>query len=421
MTVPVFQYTASDIGGKIKKGQLTTANSGQLKEMLRNQNLYLIKYEEKINTSSCKKLKANQISEFCRELSSLLGSGVSVVRSFNIISQRNMEPGLKAAYTDISTQIKRGIALSDAMAMQGKMFPEMLINMIKAGEASGKINQTFEKMSVHYEKEYRMANSVRSAMTYPIVLLVLIVCVMMVLFTFVLPTFFGLFEGMELPLLTRIVMKLSKTIKENLFLIILIAIFLSAAICFIVRLHPVRYRIDKFKVHMPKIGKLMKIIYTAQFARTLSSLYSSGMNIMDSLQISRNTIPNVYIREQFESVIKSVRSGNTLSEALSSIDGFDIKLSQTVEIGEETGRLDAMLNSTADSYEYESQTAINKMITILQPLMIIIMAGLVLVVIGAVMIPIFSMYGNIENSGVNDYDVTADISQLLINTVRRCV
>ena len=419
MTVAVFEYTASNIGGKIKKGHISTANPQQLKEILRQQNLYLITYEEKINMSSGKRLKKNQLSEFCRELGSLLGSGVSVVRSFNIICRRNMEPKLKKAYTDISVQIKRGVTLSDAMAMQGKMFPQMLINMIKAGEASGKLDKTFEKMSIHYEKEYRMSSSVRGAMAYPVVLLVLIICVMMILFTFVLPMFFGLFEGMELPLLTRIVMGLSTIIKENLFLIILGAVCLCIAVCFVVKLHHIRYAIDKFKVHIPKIGKLIKIIYTAQFSRTLSSLYASGINIMDSLQISKNTITNIYIREQFETVIKKVRSGNTLSSALSEVDGFDIKLSQTVEVGEETGRLDSMLNSTADSYEYQSQAAISKMITILQPLMIIIMAGLVLIVIVAVMIPIFSMYGNIENLGETDYDITADISRLFANTVRR--
>ena len=417
----VFEYTASSISGKIKKGEIASVNSQQLREMLLQQNLYLIKYEEKINISSGKRLKKNQLSDFCRELGSLLGSGVPVVRSFNIICRCNMEPKLKKAYTDISVQIKRGVNLSDAMAMQGKMFPEMLINMIKAGEASGKLEKTFEKMSIHYEKEYRMADSVRSAMTYPIVLLVLLVCVMMSLFTFVLPTFFGLFEGMELPLVTRIIMNLSKTVRENFFLIIPGGLCLCIGVCFAARLYHIRYAIDKFKVHIPKVGKLVKIIYTAQFSRTLSSLYASGINIMDSLQISKNTITNIYIREQFEDVIKKVRSGNTLSSALSEVDGFDVKLSQTVEVGEETGRLDSMLNSTADSYEYQSQAAISKMITVLQPLMIIIMAGLVLLVIAAVIIPIFSMYGNIESLGETDYDITADISQLVANTARRRV
>lgn len=394
----VYQYVASNMGGKIKKGQITTANPEQLRELLKQQKLFLISYEEKANLTSGRKLKANELSEFCRELSSLLGSGVSVVRSFTIISGRDIEPKLKKSYANITTLIKRGVPLSDAMEMQGRMFPEMLVNMIRAGEESGRLDQTFEKMSVHYEKEYRMTGAVKSALTYPIVLLVLIVVVMMALFTFVLPTFFELFEDMEVPLITQIVMNISTFVRENVLIIILLGAILVMLIGFIAGLYPVKYQIDRILVKLPKISPLIKIVYTAQFARTLASLYASGINIVDSLQISRNTIPNYYIREQFDDAVRKIRAGNTLSETLKEIDGFDIKLSQTTEIGEETGQLDKMLNSTASSYEYESQAAINKMITILQPVMIVILAGLVLVVIGAVMLPIFNMYSSIEGA-----------------------
>lgn len=394
----VYQYVASNMGGKIKKGQITTANPEQLRELLKQQKLFLISYEEKANLTSGRKLKANELSEFCRELSSLLGSGVSVVRSFTIISGRDIEPKLKKSYANITTLIKRGVPLSDAMEMQGRMFPEMLVNMIRAGEESGRLDQTFEKMSVHYEKEYRMTGAVKSALTYPIVLLVLIVVVMMALFTFVLPTFFELFEDMEVPLITQIVMNISTFVRENVLIIILLGAILVMLIGFIAGLYPVKYQIDRILLKLPKISPLIKIVYTAQFARTLASLYASGINIVDSLQISRNTIPNYYIREQFDDAVRKIRAGNTLSETLKEIDGFDIKLSQTTEIGEETGQLDKMLNSTASSYEYESQAAINKMITILQPVMIVILAGLVLVVIGAVMLPIFNMYSSIEGA-----------------------
>ena len=394
----VYQYVASNMGGKIKKGQITTANPEQLRELLKQQKLFLISYEEKANLTSGRKLKANELSELCRELSSLLGSGVSVVRSFTIISGRDIESKLKKSYANITTLIKRGVPLSDAMELQGRMFPEMLVNMIRAGEESGRLDQTFEKMSVHYEKEYRMTGAVKSALTYPIVLLVLIVVVMMALFTFVLPTFFELFEDMEVPLITQIVMNISTFVRKNVLIIILLGAILVMLIGFISSLYPVKYQIDKVLLKLPKISPLIKIVYTAQFARTLASLYASGINIVDSLQISRNTIPNYYIREQFDDAVRKIRAGNTLSETLKEIDGFDIKLSQTTEIGEETGQLDKMLNSTASSYEYESQAAINKMITILQPVMIVILAGLVLVVIGAVMLPIFNMYSSIEGA-----------------------
>lgn len=408
----VYQYVATTMAGKVSKGQVTTATPDQLREVLKQQNLVLISYEEKANITFGRKLKANELSELCRELSSLLGSGVSVVRSFTIISGRDIDPKLKKAYTNITTQIKRGVALSDAMEMQGRMFPEMLINMIRAGEESGRIDQTFEKMSVHYEKEYRMTGAVKSAMAYPVILLVLIVLVMMGLFTFVLPTFFELFEDMEVPLITQIVMNLSTFIRENVIIISLLGVIGVMIIGFVAQLYPVKYVLDKITVRIPKISPLIKIIHTARFGRTLASLYASGINIIDCLNISKNTVSNYYIREQFDEAIKNVRAGNTLSETLKNIDGFDIKLAQTTEVGEETGQLDRMLNSTADSYEYESQAAISKLITILQPVMIVILAGLVLVVIGSVMLPIFNMYSSIDGagSGTEDYDVNADIA-----------
>lgn len=407
----VYQYVASTISGKTKKGQVTTANPEQLREVLKQQNLFLIRFEEKSNDQDGRKLKANELSEFCRELASLISSGVSVVRSFTILSGRDIDPKLKKAYGNITTQIKRGVPLSDAMEMQGRMFPEMLINMIRAGEESGRIDQTFEKMSVHYEKEYRLTGSVKSALTYPVVLLVLIVVVMMALFTFVLPTFFELFENMEVPLITQIVMNLSTFIRENIIMVVLLSVITIMIIGFVAQLYPVKYQIDKLTLKVPKIGGLVQIVHTARFARTLASLYASGINIVNSLQMARNTISNLYIREQFDDAIRKLRAGNTLSETLKGIDGFDKKLSQTVEVGEETGQLDRMLNSTADSYEYESQAAIDKMIAILQPVMIVILAGIVLVVIGSVMLPIFSMYSSIEGGS----DRTGGMEVSLVN------
>ncbi len=393
-----YQYTASSLGGKIKKGRITAANPNQLKDALKKEELFLIEYKEIIDKKRFKKLNGKEISEFCRELSALLGSGVSVVRSFNIICKRQATPKLKAVYNDIAVQIKRGVPLSEAMAMQGKTFPEMLINMIKAGEASGKIDQTFEKMSVHYEKEYRMSNTIKSAMAYPKMLGGLLVVVVVALFTFIMPTFFELFEDMELPLLTKIVMAISSFFTGHLFLIAIIAATVIIAMYLFLQIYAVRRTIDKIKIKIPKIGGLMKIVYTSEFARTLASLYASGMNIVESLQIAKNTIPNVYIREQFEPAIRKLRSGIPLSEVLSEIEGFDLKLSQTVEVGEETGRLEAMLVSTADSYEYESQQAIDKIISVIQPVMIVFIAGIVLCIVGAVMLPIFSMYSDIDSA-----------------------
>lgn len=392
----LYQYTASDLAGKMKRGQMSAQGPEQLKTALRAKSMYLVSYQEKTAKVRSHKLSAQELSDFCRELSALLGSGVTVVRSLTIISSRDLPPKMKAAYTGLAVQLKRGVSLSEAMEMQGKTFPEMLINMIKAGEASGKMDKTFSKMAEHYEKEHRLNNSVKSAMTYPMVLLVLLIVVIVALFTFVLPKFFPLFDGMELPLLTRVVMGISDAFTEHWFLILLGVLTVGLTGYTLFQIYKVHFTIDRIKLKLPKIGKLLRVIYTAQFARTLASLYSSGMSIISSLHIAQNTIPNLYVRSHFDDIIKKVRSGYSLSQALGEKEGFDPKLAQTVAVGEETGKLDAMLNSTADSFDYESQEAIKKIITIIEPLMIVVMAVLVLLVIGAVMLPIYTMYGNIE-------------------------
>ena len=159
-----------------------------------------------------------------------------------------------------------------------------------------------------------------------------------------------------------------------------------------------RLVIDRMIVHLPKIGNLVRIVYTASFSRTLASLYTSGLSILNALQISRDTVNNSYLRSQFDDCIKSIRVGNALSESIMAMDGFDSKLGDTIKVGEETGKLDAMLLSTADDYEYESSAAIKSMMSIIEPLMIVILGVVVAGVMVSVLVPMYSMYGNIEEN-----------------------
>ncbi|MCD8328209.1 MAG: type II secretion system F family protein [Ruminococcus sp.] len=397
--MPLYKYTAKDISGKVKKGVLNAADPEALKKGLRETGLYLSSFTEKIDKNQGKKLKAEEISTFCREISTMLASGISLVRSMNIINNRDLTPKLKYAFGELLSSIKKGIALSDAMELLGRTFPPMLINMVKAGEASGRLDETMEKMANYYEKDDRLNKSIRGALTYPIILAVLTVCVAVGLMTFVVPMFADIFDGMTLPLVTRIVMTISNALTDNFVQIVIVVAIVCIAVYFIMQIEKVRFGIDKLKLKMPVIGKLLKIIYTARFARTLASLYSSGLSIINALQISKDTIGNRYITQQFDEVVRSVRAGNSLSATLAMVDGFDKKLSETIAVGEETGQLDSLLVSIADSYDYDSDMAIKKMMTMIEPLMIIILAFFVVVIMLAVLMPIFGMYSQIEQMG----------------------
>lgn len=397
--MPLYKYTAKDISGKINKGALNAVDAQALKLALKETGLYLEKYTESVDKNRDKKLKAAELSSFCREISSMLSAGVTLVRAMNIITNRDLSPKLRYAFTEVSVSIKRGVSLSDAMILLGRTFPPMLINMVKAGEASGRLDETMEKMAEYYEKENRLAKSIRGALIYPCILACLTVAVAIGLMTFVVPMFSDIFEGMELPAVTRVVMGISNGLTDHFVTVIIVATIICLAIYFIMQVEKVRFALDKFKLRIPGIGKLLKIIYTARFTRTLSSLYSSGLSIINALTISKDTVGNRYIASQFDGVIHLVRAGNTLSSSLSTIDGFDKKLCETIAVGEETGSLDSLLISVADSFDYESNMAIKKLMTMIEPIMIIILAAFVLIIMLSVLLPIFSMYSQVEQAG----------------------
>lgn len=397
--MPLYRYTAKDIFGKVKRGELNTADPDALKKVLREKGLYLSRCSKKIDKNADKKLNSSEVSTFCREISSMLSAGISLVRAMNIITGRDLSPKLRYAFTELLSSIKKGIALSDSMELLGKSFPVMLINMIRAGEASGRLDETMEKMADYYEKEARLTKSIKGAMTYPIILASLTVVVTVVLMTFVVPLFADIFKEMELPAITRVVMGISNALTDNFVQIASAVLIICAAVYFIMQVESVKLSFDKFKLKIPVVGKLLKIIYTARFARTLASLYSSGLSIINALQISKDTIGNRYLASQFEDVVRSVRSGNSLAASLAAVVGFDKKLSETIAVGEETGQLDTLLISVADSYDYDSDMAIKRLMTMVEPVMIIILAVFVVIIMLSVLLPIFSMYSQIEQSG----------------------
>ncbi|MCI9343912.1 MAG: type II secretion system F family protein [Lachnospiraceae bacterium] len=397
--MPNFRYTAKSMEGKIQRGTMEAAGEGALQQMLKEQGLYLIEAKDAAAVKKHKKLNARQLSEFSKELSTLLASGVSIVRALEIIAEEEgISPITKALYLDILAELKRGLSLSEAMEMK-QCFPELMLGMIRSGEGSGNIDAVMNRLALHYERENRLKQQVQSAMTYPMVLLVMSILVVILIVTFILPQFEELFAEMEsLPVVTEILMGISDFLVTQWYVALLVIFLLFIILRTVGKIYKVRRTIDYIKVHMPVAGKLNKVIYTARFSRTLSSLYSSGMPIASALQTAGGTVGNVYVEEQFDKVISMVRSGIPLSQALREVDGFLRKLSSTIMVGEESGRLDAMLDSIAMTMEEEAEAATKRLVTLLEPILICIMALVVGFIIIAVMLPIYESYGAIEGS-----------------------
>lgn len=397
--MPNFRYTAKGMDGKIRRGTMEAVGENALQQMLKDQGLFLIEAKDMTAVKKHRKLTSKQLSEFCREMSTLLASGVSIVRALEIIAdEEGTSPVEKALYLDILTDLKRGLSMSDAMENR-QCFPQLMLGMIRSGEGSGNIDSVMNRLCLHYERDNRLKQQVQSAMTYPMVLLVMSIAVVILIVTFILPQFEELFAEMEsLPVATEILMGISDFLVNQWYVALLVVFLLAVILRTVAKIYKVRRTIDYIKVHIPVAGKLNKVIYTARFSRTLSSLYSSGMPIASALQTAGATIGNIYVEEQFGQVISMVRSGIPLSQALREVDGLLRKLSSTIMIGEESGRLDTMLDSIAMIMEEEAETATKRLVTLLEPVMICIMAMMVAFIIIAVMLPIYQSYGAIEGS-----------------------
>lgn len=395
-----YKYRAQDENGKMISGTMQATDELDLHARLKQENKYLIQAKAQIEKNGMRRLKSNVVSDFAKNIGELLGAGVSLVKALRIISEdESIKPKEREVYAGLLKQVRSGIPLSDAMLASGDAFPPLFINMIKSAESSGSMDKISLQMSVHYEKEYRLNQKVKSSMTYPKILCVLIVVVVAIIMGYVIPQFKDLFSQMDsLPASTTILLAISNFVKHKWYVLIIAAVVIYIFSRVLMAIPAVRYAKDKLELKLPVIGKLRKVIYTARFARTLSSLYSAGISIINCLQIARNTIGNSYIERQFDRVIADVRAGMNLSESIDKVDGFTKKLSSSVAVGEETGALDTMLVSIANQMEYDSEVAMNKLVSYLEPAMIVVMAAVVGFVIISVIQPIYGSYATIANS-----------------------
>lgn len=395
--MPKYEYTALNLQNKRMKGTLDARGDAELRKLLRTQELVLLKAKPLEDTQTRYRLKSAEVSEFSRQLSSMLQSGITVVRALEIIKDRDMKPPIGSIYQRMHKEVQMGCTLSEAMRTQGRAFPELLVNMYMSGEASGQLERAADKMATHYDKENRLNGKVKTAMTYPAILAVVTLVVIMLLFTIILPQFFTVFAdmGTELPPVTKLLVGVSHFLQNQWYMALL---FLAAVVVFVrlmLRNDGIALKVDRMKLRLPIAGKLLKVIYTARFARTLSSLYSSGLSMLQALEIAGTIIGNKYIAHQFASSITNVRNGDPLSEAIARIDGFDKKVATTILIGEESGRLDAMLESVAEGYDYEADVATSRLVQLIEPIMLVLMALIVGTVMFSVIMPLLSLYQNI--------------------------
>ena len=391
-----YRYIAVDAAGRRVRGTAAAVNPDELYRHLRAQGLYLQSAREG-QEEKCRMLKASALSDFCRQLSGMLSSGMNLSRALGILAvEDSVREDVKRSCAGLLAKVRAGAALSEAMENEG-VFPELMLGMIRSGEATGHLAQALERLARHYEKQHQTEQSVRSAMVYPVFLCVVAAAVTMGIFLFVLPQFRELFSDMDtLPLVTRVLLGISGWLAENWCYLAVLLAAAAAAVALLVKDARIRWRLDRVKLRAPVFGALNQILCTARFARSLSSLYSGGTPILQALETAGGTVGNSYMEAQFPQVLEQVRSGVSLSRALQRVDGFSYKLISAIAVGEESGRLDQMLRGTADAMDFDARQASRRMLTILEPALIVVMALLVGCIMLGVMLPMVQSYGIIE-------------------------
>ena len=396
--MPFYRYKARNADGKTVEGVLEAESESALYRFLADDRKVLLSSAEIGQEKRTKeiRIRAAALGDFFRQLGTMLGSGVTIVRALQIIlGDQSLGKEERTVYRELLQLIKVGCSLSDAMK-ETDAFPEFAVNLVHSAENSGNLERTAKRLASHYEKQRRLSAKVGKTFVYPIFLLVMVVVVVVALSLFILPMFDNLFATMEdLPVLTKIVMGFGRAVSGYWYVFLIGFFVLWLIFSLLLRIRSVRREIDELKLRLPFFGSLLRKIYTARFALTFSTMYASGVSILNALQIASTTIGNYYIEEQFPAVISDVRTGQSLSVALDRVDGFSKKMISSIRVGEESGSLESMLDSMSDNLTFEADMAIDKMVALLEPLTILILALIVGVMVIGVMLPIINSYGAI--------------------------
>lgn len=399
-SVTTFSYVATDVNGKKLKGKEMAEDAAELIDKLRQKGLFCTSYKDltagKANDVKFK-FKTKDLSFFCRQLAAMLTSGVSLVKSLHILQSQTENKKMKAILLDIYEEVQKGRSFSEAIATKPGVFPGLFVSMVGAGEASGNLDMIMNRVSEHYAKDSKTQNKIKGAMIYPIVLLVLLVVMMVAMFTFIMPMFRGLMmEGDEIPPLSAAMFAISDFFINQWYVLVIALIAIVIAFRIILTTPASKLKWDEMLLRLPKVGGLLRTIYTARFARTMSNLFASGLQMVDCIEKSVGTLGNTYIIKSFEDVVENVKRGEALSVAIGRINVFEGMFVSIVYVGEESGTLDQILEKSSDYYDDEADSAISSMVSLLEPVMIILMG----VMVGCILAGVFPiLYGGMEGMG----------------------
>ena len=395
----VYFYEAVSSAGETVRSTFEAESREEVLSMLEKKNLFPLKIEEggavdkEIKSIQFfRRVKLKDIAFFCRQVYALLNAGVPIADALQLISGQIENKVLQVAVTEVSDEVQTGVSFSEAMKKHD-VFPELLVHMIEAGEASGTLTFVMRRMAEDYEKEYKMQKRISGAMIYPALIIVIAVCAVIFIVTSVLPRFVEMFASVnvDLPVATQMLVSLSEFLQQN-WLILFVALILLIIGCrYIIRTSQGRYWIDTLKITLPVIGEVNNKIIMARFSRTLASLLNSGIPIMQSLEYVAAVLGNELVSEKLLVVKDEISKGVNLTDSIRKTNVFDDIVVHMIKIGEDSGTLDEIMENTAEVYDQEVEVAIQGLTSLIEPLMIVIMAVVVGLIVFSIITPMFDI------------------------------
>lgn len=399
-----FKYDGRDAKSK-RSGVVVAVNKREAALKLKSQGIRVTNLTEQAETVLTreihlgKPIKRTQFIMFLRQFSTLLRAGVTIVESIRILSLQVETKPFQKILVSIGDDLRSGGALSDALMKHPKAFEPLVINMIKAGEMSGTVDDSLDRLAEHYEKAHMTKQKVISAMSYPIVVGIVAIGVVIFLLTFVVPMFVDLFAsvGGELPWLTQFVLKASEFMVSYWYVFILLVAAIVVGIFMMRSNKEGKYMLDSFLLRIPIFGDLMKKSALSTLTRTLSSLFASSVPILQALSMTEKIVENEVISRVVGESRQSLERGGSLTEPMAGHWAFPPLIPHMIAIGEQTGSLDAMLGKVADFYEKEVDASTDRLKALIEPLMIVLLAGLVGTIVLSILLPMFSLFTEIDN------------------------
>lgn len=399
--MPSYNYKVKTEAGKVLTGEVKLDSEQELRRILEEKGYKVVEIVEKTAITDIseiklfqKKVKVKDLAIFCRQFSIVLEAGVPISQSLEVLKIQTNNPTLKRRLNDIYEDIQRGIALSSAFRKHEDIFPEFLINMVEAGEVSGQLDLVFERVATYFENQNRLNSKIRGALAYPAVVSIVAVIVIVILMVAVVPEFIAVLSDFntELPVMTQILVSVSGFFQRYWYIMALAAFALGTFIVTYKRTQEGKMFFGKLLINIPIVRNLTKNVISARLTRTLATLMSSGVLLIQSMEVVSKVIGNAVIEEKLIGVIEEIKKGRGLTGPIASMKYFPPLLISMIRIGEESGNLDFALEKSADFYDQEVETSVQQLTSMIDPILIIFLAVVVGYIVISVLYPMFSVY-----------------------------